>query len=99
MDTRLRGVPALTDVTWDVGKALLASDKPLTVAELMLRTGRCDGSVRRVLADMEDKNWVQRCTGRREDVPVGSHLCSYTGPGKARAEKIFGCGIAEQVQR
>jgi hypothetical protein len=92
MGTGLRGFPPLTDVTFDVGKALLAADEPVTVVELVGSTGRSSGSVRRVLADMEDRNWAVRCAGHRDGVPPRAHLWAYTAAGRAQAEFTFGPG-------
>lgn len=92
MGNGLRGFPPLTDSAFDVGKALLAADEPVTVVELIGSTGRSSGSVRRVLADMESRNWTVRCTGRRTDVPARADLWSYTEAGRAQAEFTFGPG-------
>jgi hypothetical protein len=92
MGSELRGFPPLTDVTFDVGRALLTADGPVTVVELVGSTGRSSGSVRRVLADMECRNWAVRCVGRREGVPPGAHLWAYTEAGRAQAEFTFGPG-------
>ncbi|GIL32050.1 hypothetical protein NUM_73040 [Actinocatenispora comari] len=86
---RMRGTPALTDANLDVGRALLAAGGELTVAELARRSGRCDRTVRRVLHEMQDREWVSRSVSSRWQVRAGTPLWWFTEAGFRQAQDTY----------